>query len=1153
METIQLKSTEDILVGTQTDLGENFKDFPYVFKYEYKHGGKMLVVCFRHEKDILPYMKQYPPYWYDCARTDRPVREFYDIDLKREELPQGEFKTDEEITEYVVETLLKVRDEIVDTTEGLISGITPRKDFMIMTAHNENKISIHIINETRHFQSIKVQGDFTRHIHTRLEELNSFFNIDTSVYSNNRCFRMLNQTKHGHNRPLRWFNRTMGGMLDASIVLLSKESKLIEWIVEEKEESKIEEYITTDLRGLDEFLRTYPYFELDGKRLNRILPSKCLCDETDFHSKENMYIVSNESGVFVRCFCGKGQPILIEKRQMKPVELKPQKLKYSTMERHRMEQEEYERILLENDMIIDCRMTGSGKTTNFMKFLETKRKLNVNISSLILHHRQSLDEDYKRKYGDNKDIRLKSYKDDAKHLKKDDVLSCVINSLYSTLRIQLEKNFHDYDYICIDEIGSLLKQTSMDDMYFNIGELFDILTYYEKPLVLLDANLNDDYIEFILSLRREKRREFKCQVITPDFTQLKKIPLMFYEGSIDDFITEKLVPHDFKKSKVILPSSLSIERTKKYLQYLKLKIPSLSYIYIHKDSRKKYTEEGILKTEELLKYDMIVYSPTISEGVSFDSEEFKDHIGFSLLCNTSASPFSANQMQKRFRCLKKMYVCYEPIQYNPKFETEEDYCKYLQGSLSELKKLTLQKILNNGRHDYKLIKDDFYKLSWLNKYNDEYFKEKTRFKNVFLQLAVNNGYDISFGDIQTEITEQDKEIVEEIGEKLQEEQLKQLMSLPLITKEYYDKIKNINTEENTILKLKYNIFFASCPNEIHQPPRDYPIEFYKYWFNRERRHQILNLRRMMTLERVDNSITLTSCMEQTAKRIYDNFYGVKDYREQQQLIFKHQTPKLYVMESICQKLGFKQLPDFQCVPYQPHSFQLTPSLFRRLDKLFLFKQQSPLKQLTEKDGQLVMKTYFFPTTYDQFLHLNDNIKLLMINRFMEKMTGIVLYIKSCEENKTIQMKTTLDITLSRDDKPHGYLTSYHITDNLYEESKDFFSMKYYCDICEEELTYSPSSSKHTTSKKHREKCGLEQYTKCSFCKERFLSSVYDTHICNPKEDTKKTCKKCEMEHNDYKHKCKKQKVEYKCEKCHKTYTDKSIYTRHINRKYPCVY
>lgn len=1127
MNTIRLQPTDDILVGTQDNLGDVFTESPFVFKYEYAQGGKMLVVCFKNEKDILPYMKQYPNYWYDCIRTGVNVREFYDIDLHRDELPEGEFKTDEDITEYVVDTVLNTRNEMVDTIECLSGAITPRKNFMTLTAHNEKKISIHIINEVRHFENNKVQGDFMRRIYNRLHEQGCFFNIDTTVYSKNRAFRMLNQTKHGQDRPLKWFNRTTGGMLDASLVLLSLESRLIDWKVEEKVESKIEEYITTDLRGLDEFLRKYPYFEVDGKRLNRVLPSSCLCDPTDFHSKENMYIFRDESGVYVRCFCGKGQPLLIEKRKVQKTLLKPQKLKHSTMERHRIEQEEYERMLMENDMIIDCRMTGSGKTTNFMRFLETKRKLDINVSSLLLHHRQSLDQDYKIKYGQNEHIRLKSYRLDQKK-DKNDVLSCVINSLYTVLNVELKKDCRDYDYICIDEIGSLLKQTSMDDMYFNMNELFNILQSFRKPLVMLDANLDDAYIDFILNLRREKQEEFKYQVITPDFTQIKQIPLTFYENKIEDFIVEKIIPHDFTKNKIIIPSTLSISRTNKFIELIKTKHPTLSVLYINKNNRDEYFKNNQLTTKELLKYDMIVYSPTISEGVSFDSEEFKHHIGYSLLCNTSASPFSANQMLKRFRSLRQMFVCYEPLPYTPRFETEEEYLKYCESCVKEIRRMTHHRVYNEGKYTFRIQKDEYWRLAWLNMYNDEYFKEKDRFKNVFLQLAVNNGYELFTDELTESINDADKEMLETIGERLGEEELKILQTLPLIPETTYAAIKHINTEENALLRLKYNIFRCACPYEIHQEKREYPNEFYKFWKHARHRTQLYNLRTLTLLTRTEGSaLTLVSNIEQIHKGVYEK-YNEENYGKQVQSL-KSNDIKLSLLEEMCKCLGFKQIPDFSVLDYQTHSLKLSPSLYTRLSQIFRFYKHSPVKILTEIDGVLQTKQIFYPTNYNAYLHLKTEYKQKLLYELLKDTIGVDIQ----HQGRKVYMQTTLPITFTRDDKPAGYLLHGFITDDLYKQSEHFFNEKYYCRICEKELKYSPYSQKHQRSNGHREKLGLEQYKKCQNCKKTVLSSHLSSHNCQSVPTSEK------------------QKTQYKCEKCDKLFKDKTDYTRHTKRKIPC--
>jgi hypothetical protein len=211
-------------LGYQKDFKESeFNEAKYAFKYEYGTKGERITVIFKNEAtedEINAYMNKHPQHWYDLIRTNHYVREFYDIDLKRINVPENEFKSDEDIIEYIVDTVLTTRNNFV-MEDVRFNVKTSKKDIIVMNSSNDYKISLHIIMKNIFYDCITKQKSFMKYIYTDISNSNEFFNIDMTVYSKNRCFRMLNQTKFGEERYLRLFKPevySFANKLEASVV-----------------------------------------------------------------------------------------------------------------------------------------------------------------------------------------------------------------------------------------------------------------------------------------------------------------------------------------------------------------------------------------------------------------------------------------------------------------------------------------------------------------------------------------------------------------------------------------------------------------------------------------------------------------------------------------------------------------------------------------------------------------------------------------------------------------------------------------------------------------------------------------------------------------------------------------------------------------------
>jgi len=212
----------------------------------------------------------------------------------------------------------------------------------------------------------------------------------------------------------------------------------------------------------------------------------------------------------------------------------------------------------------------------------------------------------------------------------------------------LEKcdNIKMYDLIVLDEIESILYQFNSSTIYEYGENTFNLLYLLCKgintKIIMMDGDLNKRTFEYAKDINKE------CEVFINKYVH-KEIVLKMTENK--DYFLNTIVDSLDKKRKVCI-----ISLTTKLMIQLEniLKEKKINYL-----THTSYTDDKLKKdlanvNNLWIKYDVVLFSPTISVGVDFTKEYFDDIYG---ICKPNvASPRIFKQMLGRIRNMKNREV-----------------------------------------------------------------------------------------------------------------------------------------------------------------------------------------------------------------------------------------------------------------------------------------------------------------------------------------------------------------------------------------------------------------------------------------------------------------------------------------------------------------
>lgn len=304
-------------------------------------------------------------------------------------------------------------------------------------------------------------------------------------------------------------------------------------------------------------------------------------------------------------------------------------------------------FLAKNDGLFSIKSPmGTAKSLIISEIIRQAKCNDLRI--LICSNRISVAQDFSKKYG------IKLYNRDQYN--PGDSLIVQYDSLW-------KYNIRLFDVICIDEFVSVMlhARNNLTNSCINLSKLFACL---RKKLVIADAFLTG-YENNLLSFKKDN-----VYMIQNDYRDDTK--LYEYEN-FNCFIQSILIHCKKHKATVSCTSLVIIKALKKLLEKQGLKVITLT------SGTPQITKDLIYKlfeNNENNKYDVLIYSPTLTVGVSnLNDVDIHFHYDTSNTCDT----ISSLQMIKRTRRAKEIhYFIKNIINYNLKTSFNEIKSEYMK-------------------------------------------------------------------------------------------------------------------------------------------------------------------------------------------------------------------------------------------------------------------------------------------------------------------------------------------------------------------------------------------------------------------------------------------------------------------------------------------
>lgn len=296
---------------------------------------------------------------------------------------------------------------------------------------------------------------------------------------------------------------------------------------------------------------------------------------------------------------------------------------------------------LEGCIIVRAPM-GSGKTDNLIGPVMRNSK-----RAGYLAHRITLMDDAANR------LQIRHYSDVlAVEMRDVTHMACCVNSItnsrfYSTAT---ERNwFTTLETLCIDEASQVIRHVTSGPVEGPVRVMDTMLEAMAKAkrVLLCDADANDS----VISLCEEACPGTPITIIEIEGT-MDHVAVRFGDG---DEVWQKALEL-INGGKRVLVASDSAESAKRLAVLALEKNPDLRLLLIFRDSKSDPAVEAFLAnpSDEAVNYDVLIYSPAISSGVSMTRPHFEYHIG--LFSGNTVGPSDAVQMLRRDRTARSYLI-----------------------------------------------------------------------------------------------------------------------------------------------------------------------------------------------------------------------------------------------------------------------------------------------------------------------------------------------------------------------------------------------------------------------------------------------------------------------------------------------------------------
>ena len=287
---------------------------------------------------------------------------------------------------------------------------------------------------------------------------------------------------------------------------------------------------------------------------------------------------------------------------------------------------------------------GTGKTFNLIKYIfDNNIDINAKTSMLFVSSRRTFGA---KLLGDLDNYGFKLYSDISAHLINEKRIICQADSIHRL-------NLDSYDYVFVDESESFLRYITCEHFKNNQKsarnrDLFEIKINDAKKIIVMDADLSDKSLIYFKSILSEYNKNFGNEDIFIMINEYKYY--QDYEVSYMEYYTWiNLIKSKISENKRLVIPMSSNERAKDLNIIITKEYPNKKVLLINKDTSNNNKIKQLINVNSTwIQYDIIIYTPTVCMGISFDVENHFDYI-FAYGCHYSLCSLEFLQMMHRVR------------------------------------------------------------------------------------------------------------------------------------------------------------------------------------------------------------------------------------------------------------------------------------------------------------------------------------------------------------------------------------------------------------------------------------------------------------------------------------------------------------------------
>lgn len=652
--------------GAKNKLKDETKLFNFKFFYKVGTQYKQVSAGFDTANDFLKFIKPINKYYYiyEYIFENRKCRPYFDYEFELDAKP-----SEQEITKY----LTGIKKNIIEVFDTMLKIKLKLEQIQILKSHglksnSKYKISWHIIIAGYHFSS----NSQCVYVCEKLKELDDAF--DMSVYSKDRMMRTYASAKNWDDQRIlkeeNEINPDISGLSNYLITNIEpnsiklKCSRDVKKDVENKKYKKIQ--IDKKNKPNVSSLKIDKKIKPDeiGLRIESILKSNYhedtyytksieKYDDTVFysfnytnrnkkcftgfvHDNIGFYCwVDSCANIILKCFSQNcvGCKKIIGNLNKTDGDLKAKIIESDYLNKSTEVNEllkTFEKVLL-----IKSQM-GTGKTELVCDYIDKFKPQRI----LWISTRQTYTHNINERLAKYEFVNYLDDKENWIYKPK------VIVQLESLTKLEKTYRIRSYDLVILDEIESILYHFDSDTIALKSAQTFDLMymlcKFAKTKIICMDADLNLRTIEFAKDLDPQYKyviNKYKKSDIIINFVDNKD----WLIGEIKKSIDSKL------NCCIISLSTRLLYQIEDLLKEWKIK-----YLIHTRESDDKFKKELAKVNDLWIKYQVVLFSPTISVGVDFTNLYFDKIYG--ILTPNTASPRTFKQMFGRLRALKNPQI-----------------------------------------------------------------------------------------------------------------------------------------------------------------------------------------------------------------------------------------------------------------------------------------------------------------------------------------------------------------------------------------------------------------------------------------------------------------------------------------------------------------